>query len=104
MKVNIKDEADELDDEHQRQVFKTEEMSVDVMLFEPEDNDHMHAHDVQEVYHIHSGSAAINVQGEVTQVSDGDIIHVEPGQKHRFQDFEDELLVTVFYAPPNTRH
>ncbi len=91
-------------DTHQQEMLRTEDMSVDVMRFTPEDTDHMHAHEVQEVYHIASGSAAINVEGDVTPVTAGDVIHIEPGEKHRFQDFDSALVVTVFYAPPNKRH
>jgi mannose-6-phosphate isomerase-like protein (cupin superfamily) len=74
-------------------------MSVEVMRYGVDDEDPMHSHDVEEVYYIDSGSASINVEGDVTEISEGDVIHVRPGESHRFQDFDEELVVLGFYAP-----
>ena len=90
--------------ENEEEVLRSEEMSVNVMHFEPGDSDEMHSHDVQEVYHVTKGSAALNVEGEVVDVEEGHIVHVEPGEEHAFQDFDGEFVVTVFYAPAAHEH
>jgi mannose-6-phosphate isomerase-like protein (cupin superfamily) len=59
----------------------------------------MHAHGEDEIYHVDAGSATINVEGEHVAVSAGDVVHLEPGTEHQFLDFEDELVMTVVYAP-----
>jgi len=79
--------------------IRTEDMSVEVMRYSVDDEDPMHSHDVEEVYYIDSGSASINVEGDVTELSGGDVIHVRPDETHRFQDFVEELIVLGFYAP-----
>jgi Uncharacterized conserved protein, contains double-stranded beta-helix domain len=84
--------------------LRTDNVSLEVMRFEPGDEDQMHAHGEDEIYIVQSGNAEINVENEVTAVSAGDIIHLEPGTDHRFQGFEDELIMTVAYAPAKGTH
>lgn len=88
------------DDEHSVESLRTDAFSLEVMKFEPGDTDPMHSHSEDEIYQISAGNADINVDGQTSSVSPGDVIHVEPGVEHQFADFEEEFLVTVLYAPP----
>ena len=80
--------------------LRTEDFSLEVMKFEPGDSDEEHAHEVDEIYHIDSGSASLEVEGEKQKVASGDVIHLGPETDHHFVDIKEELVVTVMYAPP----
>ena len=81
------------------ELIRADAVSVEVMKFEEGEKDQQHAHGEDEVYYINSGTAKLSVEGESTEVSEGDVIHLEPGTEHRFHDFKDELVTTVLYAP-----
>jgi quercetin dioxygenase-like cupin family protein len=104
--VKIREAADELAEtgSESTESLRTENVSLEIMRFEPGDEDHMHAHGEDEIYIVESGTAELNVDGDVTPVSAGDIVHLEPGTDHRFQAFEDELVMTVVYAPATGTH
>ena len=44
--------------------LRGDSFSLEVMRFEPGDEDPMHAHGEDEIYQITSGSATINIEGE----------------------------------------
>jgi quercetin dioxygenase-like cupin family protein len=97
---HVSDVAEEIPaDEESIEALRTDAVSLEVMSFEPGDEDPMHAHGEDEIYHVDAGSATINVEGEQMAVSAGDVVHLEPGTEHQFLDFEDELVMTVMYAP-----
>jgi Uncharacterized conserved protein, contains double-stranded beta-helix domain len=102
----IRDVADELatTGAESTEAFRTDNVSLEVMRFEPGDEDSMHAHGEDEIYVVESGTAELNVEGDVTPVSAGDVVHLDPGTDHRFQAFEDELVMTVVYAPATGVH
>ena len=87
------------DDEESIEKLRTDAVSLEIMTFEEGDEDPMHAHAEDEIYHIDSGNAQLNVEGDTYDVSEGDVIHLEPGTDHQFLNFEDELVMTVLYAP-----
>lgn len=97
---NVSDAVDEIpDDKDSIEAVRGDAVSIEVMKFEQGDEDQAHAHAENEVYHVDTGAAKIEVEGESKEVSEGDVIHLEPGTEHRFHDFEDELVMTVLYAP-----
>ena len=102
----IRDVADELAETgaESTESLRTDNVSLEVMRFEPGDEDTMHAHGEDEIYVVESGTAELNVEGDATLVSAGDVVHLEPGTEHRFQAFEDELVMTVVYAPATGTH
>ncbi|MFC6720099.1 cupin domain-containing protein [Halobacteriaceae archaeon SHR40] len=98
---NVSDVAAEIpDNEESTETVRNDAVSLEVMKFEEGDDDPMHAHAEDEIYHVDSGTGKINVEGDTTDVSEGDVIHLEPGTEHQFLDFEDELVITALYAPP----
>lgn len=98
--LNVSDVAGRIGQEQESiEPLRGDAFSLEVMRFEPGDEDQAHAHREDEIYHVDSGTAKINVEGELRSVSEGDVIHLEPGTDHHFTDFEDELVMTVIYAP-----
>lgn len=59
-----------------------------------------HAQD--EVYHVVSGRAVINVDGTDTPVGPGSTVYVAAHASHHFHSIEAELRVLVFFAPAET--
>lgn len=93
--------ADQLaeEGETENEAMREASFSLQVMRFEPDDEDPMHAHAEDEIYHIDTGEATLVTEGESVEVKSGDIVHLSPGTEHQFTDFEDEFVVTVMYAP-----
>ncbi len=87
------------DEATETEVLREESFSLNVMRFEPGDEDPMHAHAEEEIYLIDAGEATLVTPEESIDVGPGDIVHLEPGTDHQFTDFEDEFVVTVVYAP-----
>ena len=87
------------DDDDSIEAIRTDAVSLELMRFEEGDEDPLHAHAENEIYHVNAGAGKINVEGDTTHVSAGDVVHLEPGTDHQFLDFEDELVMTVLYAP-----
>jgi mannose-6-phosphate isomerase-like protein (cupin superfamily) len=57
-----------------------------------------HAED--EVYHVMSGRARFAAGGELRDVGPGTVIFVAGGEPHHFVDIAEELVLLVFFAPP----
>ena len=97
---SVSDAAEDIsDDEESIEKLRTDAVSLEIMTFEEGDEDPMHAHAEDEIYHVDSGNAQLNVEEDIYDVSEGDVIHLEPGTDHQFLNFEDKLVMTVLYAP-----
>lgn len=99
--INVGDVADQLatEGETEDEAMHETSFSLQVMRFEPDDEDPMHAHAEDEIYHIDTGEATLVTEDESVAVESGDIVHLSPETEHQFTDFEDEFVVTVMYAP-----
>ncbi len=99
--INVSETADRLaeDDESQTEAMREVSFSLQVMRFEPGDEDPMHAHAEEEIYHINAGEATLVTADESIDVASGDVVHLDPGTDHQFTDFQDEFVTTVMYAP-----
>lgn len=99
--INVGTQADQLaeDGETENEAIRESPFSLQVMRFEPGDEDPMHAHAEEEIYHIHTGTATLVTEDESVEVESGDVIHLSPGTEHRFTEFEDAFVTTVVYAP-----
>jgi mannose-6-phosphate isomerase-like protein (cupin superfamily) len=100
-KINVTDIADQLaeDGEMETEAMRAVSFSLQVMRFEPGDEDPMHAHAEEEIYRIDTGEATLVTDDESVAVEPGDLVHLRPGTDHQFTDFEGEFVVTVMYAP-----
>ncbi|ERH08122.1 MAG: cupin domain protein [Halonotius sp. J07HN4] len=87
------------EEEGENEVLRKDSFSLQVMRFETGDEDPMHAHAEDEIYHIDAGSATLVTEDESVEVDPGDVVHLGPGTEHQFTDFDDEFVVTVMYAP-----
>ncbi len=100
-KINVADVADQLaeDGEMETELMREVSFSLQVMRFEPGDEDPMHAHAEEEIYVINTGEATLVTEDESVEVASGDVVHLGSGTDHQFTDFNDEFAVTVIYAP-----
>lgn len=85
--------------ETEEETIREAPFSLQVMRFEPGDEDPMHAHAEEEIYHINTGEATLVTEDESVEVGSGDVVHLSPGTEHQFTDFDGEFVTTVMYAP-----
>jgi len=99
--INVADVADRLAEngEMETELMREVSFSLQVMRFEPGDEDPMHAHAEEEIYVIHAGEATLVTEDESVEVASGDVVHLGSGTDHQFTDFTDEFVVAVMYAP-----
>jgi mannose-6-phosphate isomerase-like protein (cupin superfamily) len=57
-------------------------------------------HTEDEVYHVIAGRGVFIAGGERRAVRPGTVIFVAGGEPHHFEDIVEELVVLVFFAPP----
>lgn len=100
-RINTGEVAEQLGEEGEgeREVMREESFSLQVMRFEPGDEDPMHAHAEEEIYHINAGTATLVTESESLEVEPGDVVHLTPGTEHQFTEFDGTFTTTVMYAP-----
>ena len=75
--------------------------TLEVELYAPRGRDLQTPHDRDEAYVVARGSGVFWHEGERVQFGPGDLLWVPAGDAHRFEEFEDDLVVWVlFYGPP----
>ena len=86
--------------EGQRSSLIMEHGSMSVRLYSPEQIDTQSPHEQDEVYVVVEGAGWF-VNGSCRhRFCAGDVLFVPAGVQHRFEDFEDNLVVwVVFYGP-----
>ncbi len=57
-------------------------------------------HREDEVYHVVRGRSRFRAGSEEEAVGPGSLLFVRAGVVHRFFDIEEELVIVVFWAPP----
>jgi len=99
--INVASVAKQLaeDGEIETELMREVSFSLQVMRLEPGDEDPMHAHAEEEIYVINTGEATLVTEDESVEVTAGDVVHLGSGTDHQFVDFDDELVMTVMYAP-----
>lgn len=73
-------------------------LSVGLYVLPKEGLDRQQPHDRDEVYHVISGSAVVNVDGEERDVGPGSVIYVRARAAHHFHSINEELRVLVFFS------
>jgi len=69
-------------------------------LYAPRGPDVQTPHDQDELYVVAAGTGAINKSGERRAIAVGDVIFVEAGASHRFEDLSDDFAAwVVFWGP-----
>lgn len=77
-----------------------ERSSLSVEIYAPRGHDPQQPHTRDELYIVHAGTGQF-VNGDLRHpFGPGDVLFVPAGVAHRFEDFDDELVVwVVFYGP-----
>ncbi len=71
-----------------------------VGVYAPTPKDPQSPHDQDELYIVISGSGTFVKEGERRPFRQGDLIFVEAGAEHRFEDFTDDFATwVVFWGP-----
>jgi mannose-6-phosphate isomerase-like protein (cupin superfamily) len=75
-------------------------MSVGLYVLGAGATDRQQPHTEDEAYYVVSGSGQITVGNETRPVGAGSTIFVAAAVPHRFHDIAEELVIVVFFAPP----
>ena len=70
-------------------------------LYRPGVEDRQTPHDQPELYVVASGSGFIRKADDRRAISQGDLIFVEAGADHRFEDYSDDLALWVIFWTPS---
>jgi mannose-6-phosphate isomerase-like protein (cupin superfamily) len=77
-------------------------MSAGVYVLPPGGTDQQTPHKEDELYYVIRGQAKMMIGAEHRPVSAGDVIFVDAAIEHRFTDIEQELVLLVMFAPPES--
>ena len=83
-----------------RELLRVDSLSLGVYRLRPGQEDLQQPHTEDEVYFVVSGRAAFEVEGARRSVGPGTILFVERRVPHRFVDVTEELVLVVFFTPP----
>jgi mannose-6-phosphate isomerase-like protein (cupin superfamily) len=84
--------------------LRTHDLSVGLYVLPAGATDPQGPHTEDEVYHVISGRAEIQVGSEDRPVEAGSVIFVGADVEHRFHDIEEELVVLVVFGPAEYTH
>jgi mannose-6-phosphate isomerase-like protein (cupin superfamily) len=74
--------------------------SMSVELYAPKGRDLQTPHEQDELYVVLSGRGAFVKAGDRRSFGPGDVIFVEAGLEHRFEDFSEDFATwVIFYGP-----
>lgn len=87
-------------DGYAARVLSSDLLSVGVYVLPPGAEDLQQPHREDEVYYVVRGRSRFRAGGEEEAVKPGSLLFVRAGIDHRFFDIEEELVIVVFWAPP----
>jgi mannose-6-phosphate isomerase-like protein (cupin superfamily) len=82
--------------------LRTSSLSLGVYMLPAGGVDPQQPHKQDEVYYVVSGNGSIRVGAEERAVRTGSVVFVEAGVDHRFHSIAENLVVLVFFAPPES--
>ena len=88
--------------EHYLEFLRVPAMSTGVYVLSAGGIDSQTPHLEDEMYYVVSGRARMRLGSEERLVSAGSVIFVPAHLDHRFFDIVEELVVLVFFAPPES--
>jgi mannose-6-phosphate isomerase-like protein (cupin superfamily) len=88
------------DDGYAPAVVRSDRLSVGLYTLAAGAIDRQSPHLEDEVYFAVRGRAILSVDTTDHQVRDGSVLFVPAGADHRFHDITEELVLLVFWAPP----
>jgi len=81
-------------------VLRSDLLSVGLYTLPAGGVDDQTPHGEDEVYYTVRGRSMFHVTGGEHPVKPGTLLFVPAGAEHRFHDIEEELILVVFWAPP----
>ncbi|MCA9790630.1 MAG: cupin domain-containing protein [Candidatus Eremiobacteraeota bacterium] len=99
MRYRVSQLAQRLPDQGERYVEAFRHQHMRAVLYAPKDHDPQKPHREDEVYVVISGSGRLRVGEQVTDFEPGDLLYVEAGAPHRFEDFSPDLTVWAIFGP-----
>ena len=87
-------------DGYAAEVLRSDLLSVGVYTLQAGALDDQKPHDEDEVYYTVRGRSMFSVDGGEHRVQPGTLLFVPAKAEHRFHDIEEELILVVFWAPP----
>lgn len=87
-------------DGYAAEVLRSDLLSVGLYLLPPGGTDDQTPHDEDEVYYAVRGLATLRVGEEDHPVNPGTLLFVPAHAVHFFHDIAEELILVVFWAPP----
>jgi mannose-6-phosphate isomerase-like protein (cupin superfamily) len=77
-------------------VHQSPGLEIGVYVLVAPEPDRQQPHEDDEVYIVLEGSGHIDVEGELTELEEGDAIFVPAGAEHRFAGYENLSVLVVF--------
>ena len=87
-------------DGYAARVLRSDLLSVGVYVLAAGGEDTQSPHREDEVYYVVRGRSRFRAGAEEVAVAAGSLLFVVAGVDHRFFDIEEELVLVVFWAPP----
>jgi mannose-6-phosphate isomerase-like protein (cupin superfamily) len=87
-------------DGYAAEVLRSDLLSVGLYLLPAGGNDDQEPHNEDEVYYTVRGMAKLRVGSEDHAVGPGSVLFVPALATHFFHDISEELVLIVFWAPP----
>ncbi len=87
-------------DGYAARVLSSDLVSVGVYVLPAGGEDTQRPHREDEVYYVVRGRSGFRAGSEEEAVQPGSLLFVRAGVDHRFFDIEEELVIVVFWAPP----
>ena len=87
-------------DGYAAEVLRSDHLSVGVYTLQAGAVDDQAPHAEDEVYYTVRGRSMFFVDGRERRVQPGTLLYVPAQAEHRFHDIEEELILVVFWAPP----
>jgi mannose-6-phosphate isomerase-like protein (cupin superfamily) len=98
MQISIKDALEQLDKAVLQEFVKVMERgTMSVEIYKPHEVDKQTPHKQDEVYVIISGSGEFLNNGQRSSFSLGDVLFVQAGIEHRFENFTDDFATWVIF-------
>ncbi|MGE0494192.1 MAG: cupin domain-containing protein [Vulcanimicrobiota bacterium] len=99
MRYRVDDLAQKLPEQGERFVEAFRHQNLRAVLYAPKGYDPQQPHREDEVYVVIKGSGKLRVRDEVCLFEPGDMLYVEAGAPHQFEDFSQDLTVWAIFGP-----
>jgi mannose-6-phosphate isomerase-like protein (cupin superfamily) len=85
-----------------QEILRSESMSAGIYVLTAGSRDPQYPHAEDELYYIISGEAMFSADEDRQAIQPGDVLYVPAGMPHYFFDIEQDLVILVVFAPPES--